>query len=427
MHTNSNRQIPTKEKNNYNDETMQFSPLVIFSIIGGGHSVVAQHYNFIIMQPDDMEWHEEWGSPAHFDTSDSSSIILKPATSLIPNIEQLRTEGLQMNNAYVASPLCGTSRYSTMTGRYASRSSYGREQHFNSVTRNVKIANTKLEDITTVADGNDCTENNLAAAFSDGGYTTAMIGKWHLTSSALLEDMNGNYSYSEAQAEITKCGFEFAEAIYPENLNEKWHDTTIDHNMEHLTARAIEFIDHAVNSGSSPQPFFMYFNPTAPHAGGNVRTVLETFDCRNTVEGYVNLNLPYGEYTKYSNDVDCSDYRQSVVTRGDSGGVPATDKELGMIWVDDSVGAILEALEDFGQLHNTFFLFMMDHGTEGKNTLYEPGIRIPQFIHFPAEFGTNGLEFDGLVSTIDIGPTVLDYAGLLTSNGNTPYPMDGKS
>ena len=54
----------------------------------------------------------------------------------------------------------------------------------------------------------------------------------------------------------------------------------------------------------------------------------------------------------------------------------------------------------------------MDHGTPGKGLLFETGVRIAQFIHYPAMFGTDGIKFDGMVSTIDIGPSMLHLAGI---------------
>jgi len=87
-----------------------------------------------------------------------------------------------------------------------------------------------------------------------------------------------------------------------------------------------------------------------------------------------------------------------------------------------AVGALRDFLEDRGELDNTFFLFQQDHGQEQKGTLYEQGTRIFQLVHFPDAFGEAGGVFDGLVSTVDIAPTILDFAGI-----EPGYGMDGKS
>jgi arylsulfatase A-like enzyme len=67
----------------------------------------------------------------------------------------------------------------------------------------------------------------------------------------------------------------------------------------------------------------------------------------------------------------------------------------------------------------------MDHGVEGNGTLFEIGARIAQCIHYP-DYIAAGSTFDGLVSTIDIAPTILDFAGI-GEDDTGYYQMDGKS
>lgn len=91
------------------------------------------------------------------------------------------------------------------------------------------------------------------------------------------------------------------------------------------------------------------------------------------------------------------------------------------IQIDDAIGAVLQALSDKKMLENTIFLFQMDHGIETKMALYENGIRIAQFIHYPLAIPKSS-KFHGLVSTIDIAATMLDFAGVSAN-----YVMDGVS
>jgi len=117
-----------------------------------------------------------------------------------------------MTQAYAASPKCGTSRYSTVTGRYASRSSEGRKKAIRSgVTdpSDVSIGNTKLKDDRSVVDGNDCSENNLAQVFKNNDYVTGMVGKWHLSKTANLGD-----TVEAVKAEIESCGESALHVLY---------------------------------------------------------------------------------------------------------------------------------------------------------------------------------------------------------------------
>lgn len=97
-----------------------------------------------------------------------------------------------------------------------------------------------------------------------------------------------------------------------------------------------------------------------------------------------------------------------------------------MTGVDDATAAIYTALERINQLNDTVILFQLDHGMKEKDLIWEGGIRIPQFIHYPNGFGTTPRTWDGSVSTIDIGPTFLDIAGIDETNVYR-YSMDGKS
>ena len=60
------------------------------------------------MQPDDLEFFEEWTPPAHHT---SSSTFDYPTDSDLPFMNRLRQKGVQFTAAYAASSMCGTSRY----------------------------------------------------------------------------------------------------------------------------------------------------------------------------------------------------------------------------------------------------------------------------------------------------------------------------
>ena len=90
-----------------------------------------------------------------------------------------------------------------------------------------------------------------------------------------------------------------------------------------------------------------------------------------------------------SDDAGCRAYRDTIVSQAES------SADLGKILLDDAVGALLEALDEAGVFEDTIFLFQEDHRMDSNGALYEGGIRIPQFIHYP-----NGITpgtFDGLV------------------------------
>ena len=85
--------------------------------------------NIIIMQPDDLPFLDEWTGPPNLPTDRfaTNSFPYNNGQGL-PNIEYLRLNGVQMMQAYAASPICASSRYSTITGKMPSRAASVRAQ-----------------------------------------------------------------------------------------------------------------------------------------------------------------------------------------------------------------------------------------------------------------------------------------------------------
>ena len=103
-------------------------------------------------------------------------------------------------------------------------------------------------------------------------------------------------------------------------------------------------------------------------------------------------------------------------------------------WLDDGVGELEEKLREKGVHGSTMFVFVIDNGwcngSVSKGSAFEKGVRTPVFFSWPAKI-EGGQRFDGLISTLDIYPTVLDYAGAKTpasAEGNNLRPIiDGKT
>ena len=100
-----------------------------------------------------------------------------------------------------------------------------------------------------------------------------------------------------------------------------------------------------------------------------------------------------------------------------------TDEEIRlraamMASVDEGMGDVFAALEETGELDNTFILFLGDNGYFfGEHGLgperrfaYEEGIKSPFLIRYPAWFKPGAVN-DDLIVAIDIAPTVVDLAG----------------
>ncbi|MCB1121966.1 MAG: sulfatase-like hydrolase/transferase, partial [Verrucomicrobiae bacterium] len=91
-----------------------------------------------------------------------------------PNIDKLALEGRRFTDAHAASAVCTPSRYCLITGEYAFRKNY-----FAPIF--LKVGLIIDQDQTTVAD-----------VMKRAGYSTAIIGKWHLGFGEETPDWNGD-------------------------------------------------------------------------------------------------------------------------------------------------------------------------------------------------------------------------------------------
>jgi arylsulfatase A-like enzyme len=102
--------------------------------------------------------------------------------------------------------------------------------------------------------------------------------------------------------------------------------------------------------------------------------------------------------------------------------------------IDEKIGEILQALEDRGYLQNSVVIFtsdhgdcLTDHGHSQKWTMYDIITRMPTIVWTPA--GSNvlpnlprGKREDGLCSQFDLGPMILEMAGI-----KPPKDMEAQS
>lgn len=86
--------------------------------------------------------------------------------------------------------------------------------------------------------------------------------------------------------------------------------------------------------------------------------------------------------------------------------------------IDEQIGHILDALCDRGVLENTVIIFtsdhgdmLTDHGHSEKWTMYEGAVRVPAILSWPGHLA-EGQRTDGLVLLFDLGPMVLELAGI---------------
>jgi arylsulfatase A-like enzyme len=99
-----------------------------------------------------------------------------------------------------------------------------------------------------------------------------------------------------------------------------------------------------------------------------------------------------------------------------------------IVSVDESVGRVLDYLEEHHLEKNTLVVYTSDqgfflgeHGLFDKRFMYEEAMRTPLLIRYPEEIAKD-TQCDELVQNLDIAPTMLDVAGI-----PVPTEMQGES
>jgi len=191
-----------------------------------------------------------------------------------------------------------------------------------------------------------------------------------------------------------------------------------------LLAKAREFID-----GSGSQPFFLYLHFIDMH---------DYFFPSHLFGGADPSKLGLSDSLLTLKDMEISQAYDALAYQLNQPG-RLTDRDLEYLIehydrrlrnTDRVIGELARHLEDQGMLDRTFIVLTADHGEQflehgrlvhGADGFYNEVIHIPYII-------SNPLEFDGpiMVSTpvtsIDIGPTVLDLVGL-----GAPIEFQGES
>lgn len=97
--------------------------------------------------------------------------------------------------------------------------------------------------------------------------------------------------------------------------------------------------------------------------------------------------------------------------------------------IDTQVGNIMTSLEQNGYLDNAIVIFtsdhgdcLTDHGHSQKWTMYDTIMRMPLIVWSPKYFPDGGRRVDGLCQQMDIGPAILELAGI-----TPPREMEAKS
>ncbi len=312
---------------------------------------------------------------------------------LTPNIDSLARDGVTFSRFYVTTAICTPSRYSVLTGRYASRSAPFREK-FPEGTQSTILWDTNLAP----------EETNINRQMKDAGYRTGVVGKWHSGSPGTriegLADDADPFS-AATNAVIRKhydrgiryltddLGWDYAANLYFGNKEGLGLPPRMQvHNLEWIAQGALDFID-----ANRANPFFLYMPLTTPHSQYSA--------------SWLEANPRFTPAGTLDSAPDVMPPRSSIFERVAAEGIDR--RNAAATWLDDCAGAVMKRLDEHGIADNTLLIFASDHQSRGKFTCTE-GSRVP-FVARWAKGIRPGTKVDALTANTDLAATFLELAG----------------
>ena len=300
-----------------------------------------------------------------------------------PNIDRLAKEGMRFTSGYSCGPNCQPTRAALMTGQYAPRTgvyTVGSEDKVEWQSRALKpvknIRELPLE------------KNTIAQALKNAGYATGMFGKWHL---------GGATAYHPNQR-----GFDEAISSQGKHFDFKTSPTTPYEKgiylADFLTDHAIGFIRK-----HREEPFFLYLPHFCVHRPHEAKSqLIARFKTKPVAGGHrdpvyaamiASLDESVGRILQTLDDLTLAD-RTLVIFSSDNGGVGGYQR----------AGVEMDSITDNAPLRG------------GKGMLYEGGIRIPYIFRQPGAIRA-GTVCDVPIVSVDLFPTLLSIAKAALTTG----------
>ena len=304
-----------------------------------------------------------------------------------PNIDRIAATGIRFLQAYANSAVCTATRTALITGRYQYRLRIGLEEP---LAGNPEV-------------GLPPEQPTLPSMLKKAGYSTTLIGKWHLgvlPKFGLLQKLD-TIIFTDFEA-VPSTTLRTLQEIIKSDL---WDDEVSIQQTGYLTEllgnRAVKVIDAYAKS---KQPFLLSLHFNAPH-------------------------WPWEGPDDEAESVRLSQPGNGGIFDLD-GGSQKTYQQM-IEAMDRQIGRVLQALKANGLTENTIVIFTSDNGGErfadtwpftGKKTeLLEGGLRIPSVISWPMRIRKNRTTEQVSIS-MDWVATLLAAAG---AEADPAYPLDG--
>lgn len=313
-----------------------------------------------------------------------------------PNLDRIRAQATTFQSAYCQAPICGPSRASFMSAR----------------TPHQLGIHDNAGDVFQVVGAKGMWPYRL----KQNGYFCSSGGKVHHFYKPLRRRFH-NMLYSDRQKRFR------ADMNLPRDIEKKafgghrggWGTTNSKDDASYYDAQSADSAVEFLESYDQPQPFYRevgFYSPHGPHY--TPARFKEMYDVENfqppeewqngfDYNAFTTIRLPENQLLKEN---DLGWWRASV--RNYFAALSHGDYHLGRVW---------DALQASAHAGNTIVVILSDHGFHlgnrnrfMKTTLWEQVAGVPLIVHDPDRPGAQ--EIHDPVALLDVGPTVLDLAGL---------------
>ncbi|SFK09695.1 Arylsulfatase A [Streptosporangium canum] len=312
-----------------------------------------------------------------------------------PNIwNQLVGAGTSFDRFFVTNSWCCPSRSSILRSQYV---------HSHGV-----LTNTAPEGGFTKFHDSDLERSTLGTWMKSAGYRTGLMGKYlnHYPDGA-TEPTYVPPGWDEWAVPVRKLYEEYGYTLNENGVLTAHGSAPEDYLTDVLSQKAGAFVSQ------SPDPFFLYLAPIAPHNPAN-----HAPRYANAFADAVAPRTPSFDQA----DVSAEPHWLSSRPRFSAKAIEKIDERYrrrlrAMLGVDDMVGALVKTLRETGKLDNTYIFFASDNGfhlgqhrlAQGKTTPFDESIKVPLVVRGPGvrPGGVNG----EMSANVDLAPTFAELAG----------------
>ena len=328
--------------------------------------------------------------------------------------------GTGLETAFAIPPLCCPARSGFLTGQYA---------HNHGVLGN----DPGYPDLRHP-------DETLAVALDAAGYRTGMIGKY-LNNYELVGGAEPAPGWDRWFSTLGYAGY-YDYIVSDDGESRSYGDDVRDYSTSVYFRQAEKFVAEA---SKDRKPFFLWLTPNAPHTvepgSGSCSGRYAQPPTEADFKPFADAPVPMPESF---DEADVSDKPRWAQTRKRITNGDRAEIETGyrcalasLRAVDDGFADLVDQLERDGTLEDTVIVFVSDNGLlNGEHRIFddkrlplEPSIGIPMSIRLPSALaGDAPSSASELVSTVDLAPTLLDYAGVKPCGPDGDcWRMDGRS